>query len=750
MGRIPMLPVALAFAAGIALHATASVTLWWTAWAASVAGAAAALTLGRITTAGAAIIAAVMVLGALRATPAPLAADHISRLSLPRTAAVDGRLVAEPTRFGHERHRLMIDVEHVDGAPASGRLQLAMYGAAPEVAKGQRVMADARLTVPRSVRNPDGFDYAAALARDGIHVVASTAGRQVRVIDDTRPWHTRVRRRALDAIASALPPVSAALLGGLLLGARADLPGEILDGFRSAGVYHVLAVSGFNVALIAAAVFAATRLAGLPHRGSAGAAMAAVVAFAAVVGPEPSVLRAMLMAVLVLTAVLLDREASTLNSIVLAATVVLAVRPADLLDPGFQLSFAATVGIVLAPLPRHPALGAIGVSLAAQLAVLPITLAHFNQVSLIGVVANLGVVPLAGVATGLGVAAVALAPLATPVAACLFDATWPVLLAMRAIVHGAAAVPGALVHLPAPHWASVVLYVAALGLGLAAWRSRGRGTPLAGVTACSAVVCLVAAGAIASWPLLRPGNGWLRMTVLDIGQGDAIVIETPDRKVMVVDAGPGGAGRFDVGERVVAPYLWNRGVYTIDALVATHEHVDHAGGIPALRRLFAVRDVLDASRPAGTLGPVAVTLLRPPARPGGHDQTFVRLEYGLASFLLAPDADAADEDRLLAMGHDLRATVLKVGHHGSRHATSTALMHAVRPTVAVISVGARNAHGHPAPETLARLGAAGARVFRTDQDGAVVLETDGRVLHVTRWADRRVDRFCLDPEASCS
>jgi competence protein ComEC len=241
------------------------------------------------------------------------------------------------------------------------------------------------------------------------------------------------------------------------------------------------------------------------------------------------------------------------------------------------------------------------------------------------------------------------------------------------------------------------------------------------------------------------------VTVLDIGQGDAIVIETPDRRVMVVDAGPGGPGRFDVGERVVAPYLWNRGVHTLDAVVATHEHADHAGGIPALRRLFAVRDVLDADhRPAGRLGPVAVTLLRPPARPGTHDQVFVRLEYGLASFLLAPDVDADGERRLLAMGHDLRATVLKVGHHGSKHATTDALVNAVRPTVAVISVGARNPHGHPAPETLARLTTARARLLRTDHDGAVVLETDGRVLDVTRWADRRVERFCLDPEAPCS
>jgi competence protein ComEC len=560
----------------------------------------------------------------------------------------------------------------------------------------------------------------------------------------------------------ALPPTSAALLSGLLLGDRIDLPADVDAAFRRAGVYHVLAVSGFNVALIASTVWALLTLARAPRRVAALGAIVTVVGFAAVVGPEPSVVRATIMAVLVLSALLLEREASVLNGLALAAIAILAVRPVDLGDPGFQLSFAATAGLVLVGGPpragssrlariRGWIIAALVTSAGAQLAVLPITLAHFNQVSTIGVIANLAVVPLAGVATVLGLVAVVAGGVSATLAAWLYSGVWPVLLLLRGAVALAAAVPGAVLHLPAPGPLAIVGYVAALALGLAARHLRRAQRVLARRLALGAGALALASALLALWPILRPADGRLRVTVLDVGQGDAIVVEGPDGRVLLVDAGAGGPYRLDAGERVVAPFLWNRGILRLAAAVVTHPDIDHAGGMPTIRELFAIDDRWDGATGLAPLrlGGASVTPLATAAAGRNDAARVLRIDFGHASILLASDIEAAGEHALVSSGAPLGAVALKVPHHGSRTSSGPELLAAVRPSVALISVGARNSYGHPDASVLARLAAAGSDVYRTDRDGALLLETDGRALTVTTWVGRRAVRYCLDPETIC-
>jgi competence protein ComEC len=750
---LPLVPLAVALGAGIAVTPWVSSRFAWAVWLAGVTVGLAALLARRPVLGAAAMLAAVAALGILRATPAPLPGDHIARLPLPTRADVEGRLVASPVP-ATGRVRLLIDVERVDDERRSGRLQLTAYGDGLELVTGQRIRTDARLATPVGFRNPGGFDYVARLARDGIHVTGSTRTDHVIALDaPAAPWHERVRRRAVTAIEDTLPQASAALLAGLLLGERRSLPFEIDDGFRRAGVYHVLAVSGFNVALVASAVFLLVRLIGLGRRSAAGSAGVVVLAFGAVVGPQPSVLRAVVMAVLVLTAVLLDRDTEVLNSLAAAALLILAFRPWDLLDPGFQLSFAATAAIVLAPRPRHPILGALAVSAAAQVSVLPVTLWHFHQVSVVGLVANLAVVPLAAVATVVGLAGAALAFVWDAAARVAFDAVWPVLLALRAAVACAAAVPHALIYLPAPPAAAIVAYSAALVLTAAAWRLR-RARPramryMAGV----AVGALAVAIVFAAWPLARPRDGRLHVAVLDVGQGDALVIEGTDGRAVVVDAGPGGRQRLDAGERVVAPYLWWRGLLRVRATIVTHDHADHGGGMAAVRTRFPGAEVWTADALAATpraLGGAVLSALPVALGPRPNDHALVlRVDYGAASFLLTSDIPGAAEGALIARGAPVDATVLKVAHHGARDSSTAAFLAAVRPTLAAVSVGARNPYRHPDAGVLARLEATGARVLRTDRDGALLFETDGRTLEVTTWASGRRERWCLDPEVMC-
>jgi competence protein ComEC len=757
LDRTPLAPVAGAFGAGIAIASLATLEVFLVAWLVAATACLAFLVGGRTRTAGAALLLGVVATGGLRGNEAPLPPDHVGNLGLPQTRRVEGRLAVEPRRWAPDRARLLVDTERVDDVPRSGLIQVTVYGVLPSLTEGQRVAAPLRLNRATGFRNPGTYDYAAHLAREGIHVVATARADSVTALDDPgSPWAVRVRRESIEAIGRALPPASAALLAGLLLGDRTGLPRDIDDAFRRAGVYHVLAVSGFNVGILAASVWALCRLLRLPHRPSAVTAMVLVIAFALVVGPEPSVLRAVVMAVLVLLASLLDRDASMTNSLALAALVILAIRPNDLFDPGFQLSFAATLGIVIAPLPRGMIVGALAVSAAAQLAVLPISLTHFNQLSTIGVVANLGVVPLAGVATVVGLVAVGLSFLNEAIATVAFDAVWPVLLALRGIVTLAAKVPGAVIYLPAPGSAAVTCYVAGLG-SLLLWRgNRDRAgerrrsrlfLPL-GIT------LLVLAVAFAAWPLVRPADGLLRLTILDVGQGEAIVVEMPDGRTLLVDAGSGGPTRLDAGERVVAPFLWNRGIRRLAGVAVTHDDSDHAGGAEAVRRLFAIDEEWTAACPPTRhrFGRAEIVSLPSTAMAGGRRNEaalVLRIDMGLASFLLTSDIGAEREHELAASGARLDSTLLKVAHHGSRYSTSAEFLHAVGPRLAAISVGARNAYGHPDAAVVARLVEAGAEIYRTDRDGALIFETDGETLTVTRWAARRVDRFCLDPEAIC-
>jgi competence protein ComEC len=752
LARAPAVPLAVAFAGGIAAAPAATAAVAWTVWALAMALGAAFIGRVRLAAATFALLLAVATLGVLRALALPAAADHVSRLDLPRVARVEARLAEQPTRWTAERARLLLEVERIDDEPRSGALQLTAYGPIPELAQGQRVAVEARLDRPVGFRNPGTFDHAAHLLRRGIAVVGTVRGSQITALDASAPpWPARVRRHALATLQAGLPPTSAALLAGLLLGERTDLPPDLDAAFRRAGVSHVLAVSGFNVALVGATVWALLTLGRAPRRVAALGAIVVVVGYAAVAGPQPSVLRAAFMAVLVLVAVLLEREAAVLNGLALAALVILMVRPADLQDPGFQLSFAATAGIVLAPLPRGRLAAAVAVSAAAQLAVLPIGLAHFNQVSVIGVLTNLAVVPLAGLATVLGLFAVAIAAVGATPAAWLLAAAWPILLLLRGAVAAAAAVPGAVLYLPAPGPLAIACYVGALAAGLAAWRLRGthvrrtRGlAALAGALAAASILMTLA-------PVLRSADGRLRVSVLDVGQGDGIVVEGPDGRTVLVDAGAGGPYRLDAGERVVAPFLWNRGVLRLAAAVVTHDDADHAGGMGAIRRLFTVREPWDGTAAGGplALGGAVITPV-PAASVGRNDAARVlRIDFGLVSILLASDVERPGERALVASNAPLAATVLKVPHHGSATSTTPELLAAVRPTIALISVGARNPYRHPDPTVLARLTTAGADIHRTDRDGALLLETDGRHLSVTRWSSRTTTHYCLDPDTKC-
>lgn len=556
-------------------------------------------------------------------------------------------------------------------------------------------------------------------------------------------------------------PRHGALADALLLGRREGLDRELSDRFAKSGLVHLLAISGGHVALIAAALMLAGSVLRQGRTRVTWASLILVGVYLAVIGAPASAVRSGIMVGLGLAAVLLQRPSAALPIVAASSLVILAFRPTAVLDPGFQLSYAGVLGILLmrrAMLRRVPAawLGhpaarwtveSLVVSAAAFVATAPVTAYHFGQIAPVSIVANLPAVPLTSLAlVGVGVSAL-VEPIVPPLGQMFAAGTGLALDLLDGVARYAAAVPGGHRAVAPPQgwlWAAVaVVVLLALDAG-AKLRSGVRWTVAAGA-ACAAFVGLPAVAA-------STGAGALEVHFIDVGQGDAVAIRTPADRWILVDAGPRDEG-FDAGERRVLPFLRSRGVRRLEALVLTHPHADHVGGAPAVLGALEVGRVIDPGLPSGspwyletlraaearrvpwaearagralTLDGVVVEFLWP--RAGSLDSVadankisaVIHLRYGTFSALLTGDAGDEEEAAILARSEAApRAQLLKAGHHGSRTSTSGALLDAVRPELVVVSSGRWNRYGHPAPETLRRLEVRGIPVARTDREGTV-------------------------------
>jgi competence protein ComEC len=668
---------------------------------------------------------------------------------------------------------------------------------APTVGYGTVARVSGSFDVPPGQRNPGGFDYARYLRRRGVHGIVQVQAGDFTATGVGGWWALRqlgrARARVLRTLDAGLPSPYDALAAGILLGERRAIPDDILDMFRDGGVIHVLVVSGANFALLVAALYVLLAACRMPLRVVYIGTMLLAVAFAALIGPQPPVLRALLVCLFYLAARLLERGSNPMNALAVSAVILLLWNPYALFDAGFQLSYAATAGLLyftprwLAPLAaarerfRASWLGRLAwnwivvaglATLAAQVATLPITLYHFQRVSLAGVGANLpvGIIVAASMVCAMVVAIVGFVSLAA--SAVLANALWLLLAILNPIVAFFAGLPYAVLFVPrdsAPHLA-VWLFAA---LTVAHLRDVAARAPQWGIVALAVVSCSV-------WgeTLTRP-DGLVRLTFLDVGQGDAAVVQSPDGVTMVVDGGA-RSRRYDYGESAVTPYLLSAGDTRIESVVMTHPDNDHSGGLPYVIRTLGAEQVFGvdggvltgamaemsaASAERGTtptLGaggtihrsragdiPLSVEVIYPRA-PGdidlldgdaNADSLVLMVRYGAFRALLTGDIEA-DVEGFLAQGAaegwiDIGAHVLKVPHHGSRSSSSARFVDAVSPSHAVVSVGARNRYGHPSQDVLARYEDADATVLRTDFDGAITLATDGTRVWVRRWAGER-------------
>ncbi|MEM1042980.1 MAG: DNA internalization-related competence protein ComEC/Rec2 [Bacteroidota bacterium] len=812
----PALGIAVCFAAGIAAADLAPGVGLWT-WAGIAVGAAlvtvAAVGWARRRLVSLGALAATLGLGvALTALGGAwlsawqdLPADHLAHLAARATFPVElaGRVADHPVETERGvRFTLAADSAAPAEAfvPVRGRVQVALWqprdAYAPRIdfsglQAGDRVRVAGTLRPLAPRRNPADFDYGTYLARRGIHatitgydstaltVIGTEAGVRDRVANSVRA-HARA---ALQAHVRAEEP--RAVLSALLLADRSRIDRATRAAFAATGLMHLLAISGLHVLLVGLSLHGLLKP--VLHRLGwrwrtvevvrAAVTLAVLGLYVVATGAPPSAVRALVMAALLIVGAATERPPNTLNALGVAALVLLLARPTFLFDVGFQLSFAA-VGAIVALVPvfergvpawwtagraRRWVTGMTLVSLAATLGTMPVLLFHFGRVPLAGLVLNLAAIPATTVTLAGGLFAVAFAGWAAPLAdlagASAEAAAHALLWISRT---GAEWLP----------WSDVGGYVqsgwtlGAITLGLFAlafWpRPRVRWRLVAAAGLCAAV---------GAWQPVWTGAARpdLEVVFFDVGQGDAALLSLPNGRHVLVDAGVRDP-YTDQGERTLLPHLRRYGVDRLDAVVVTHPHADHLGGLPALLRSVEVGQVVHngqpyASRlyaetfwlmdslgvrsravvggdslaldPAVHLQVLAPDLAPQPGAGANNGSVVLKVTYGETALLLTGDVEHEAESSLVAhYGDLLRSDVVKVGHHGSRTSSTPALVGRVvgdDPPLAVVSVAERNVHRLPNPEVLERWQAVGATVLQTWAEGAVWLRSDGQRVERVAW-----------------
>jgi competence protein ComEC len=667
---------------------------------------------------------------------------------------------------------------------------------------GRTLRMPVLLRKPTSYRDPGVEDEVRGLARRGIVMLGTVkSGSLVEIVRpgniqseaaaSAREWTRKQIRRYVGRWSAQ----SAAIAIAILIGDRSGLSDEDERRLQEAGTYHVIAISGGNIAILAAILLFLLRLIQVPSAASAGLTILALVAYGEIASGGASVSRAVTAASIYLGGRILDHRGPALNALAVAAAAGLATSPLAAFDGGFILSFGATLGILLGASPlrrllepsvsgraerarRHagpvmrPLLfvfragkALFVATVCAEIALIPVSAQLFSRITIAGLALNFAAIPFMAVVQAAAMCTLA----AAAVERIAYGSGYVTHLATLALLRSAALVdlaPWTSQYVVPPAWWVVVLYYACCGLLFVGRLRRAGATGIAAVTTLM-VISLPPATNVAAPRLSR---GFLRVVFLDVGQGDSTLVRFPDKRTLLVDTGGVPGTSFDIGERVVAPAIRALAVRSIDTLVLTHGDPDHIGGAPAILRRFsphqiwegvpvpphpALHELASAATLAGAAwrnvqsgdreisGGVEIRILHPPPpdwerqRVRNEDSVVIELRLGSVSIILPGDIGREAEQPLAPRLATAPITIVKAPHHGSATSSTEPFIAVAHPSAVIFSAGRNNRFGHPAPAVVARYLSANCVVFRTDEDGAIVLDTDGKVVRMTTWASGR-------------
>jgi competence protein ComEC len=686
---------------------------------------------------------------------------------------------------------------------------------------GERLRVPVKLKLPRNFHNPGAFDYEGYLAANGIAALGSAKDTDVQLLPGFSGsrfgfWRSRLHASIVAKVHTLWPTPQAALLDAMLIGEEAFIDRDTRVDFQRSGTYHILVVSGMNVTILAFTVFWTLRRLRLSDIPATVLTILFCVAYATLTEVGAPVWRATLMCSIYLCTRLLYRDRGMLNALGTAALGLLVLDPRQLFTASFQMTFlcvliVAAIGLPLVErtsqryrqalahwdsddygpsLPPRIAqfrtdlrliaerlarflgsswalrvvrgitiVGLAAFELLLVSAVMQMGLAlpmafYFHRATTIGLPANVAVVPLTQLLMPAAVLSVALSyisPLLAKIPALL---TTLALQAITDTIHTLGGLRLADLRVATPSLVMIAAATAALALAMILIRRQ----VLIALTGLMALlIASLALAFIPPHPTTRAGS--LEVTSIDVGEGDSILLVTPQGRTVLIDAGGpiwGAGSQLDFGEDVVAPYLWTRGISHLDVVAISHGHSDHIGGMPAILKDFRPKELWIGLLPPShaldnlvaeahalgitvvrhwegdnfELGGANVKVLFPPqdqpmaTEPKNNDSMVLHVSYGATSVLLEGDAEKDVERRIARLYHP-HADLLKVGHHGSATSTTPEILQAVTPAFAIISVGYHNSFGLPKPSVLHRLQESQVRVYRTDLDGAVTFYLDG-------------------------